>query len=232
MTKDQRPTYILNIETATKNCSVSISKDGNLIALKEICEANFSHAEKLHSFIKDTLKESKLTFENLSAIAISKGPGSYTGLRIGVSSAKGLCFALDIPLISVLTLEVLAYAIKVEDGYIIPLLDARRQEVYTAVFDSDYKLVKETYNYILEETSFSEYLNTNKVTFLGDGATKTKDIINHPNATFLEDYFPSAKEMVSLSYKKFQNAAFEDVAYFEPFYLKDFHVTVSKKKAF
>jgi len=221
--------YILNIETATKNCSVSISKDGKLIALKEICEANFSHAEKLHQFIKDTLKESNIDFKELSAIAISKGPGSYTGLRIGVSSAKGLCFALDIPLISVLTLESLAHATKVESGYIIPLLDARRQEVFTAVFNSDYTPVKETYNYILEENSFAEY---DKIIFLGDGATKTKEIITHPNATFLEGYYPSAKEMIALSYEKFLQKEFEDVAYFEPFYLKDFHVTVSKKKAF
>jgi tRNA threonylcarbamoyladenosine biosynthesis protein TsaB len=228
MSIDQ-PTYILNIETATKNCSVSISKDGNLIALKEICEANFSHAEKLHNFIKDILKESNLTFEDLSAIAISKGPGSYTGLRIGVSTAKGLCFALDIPLISILTLEALAHAIKIDSGYIIPLLDARRQEVYTAIFDSEYKPIKETYNYILEENSFAQY---DKITFIGDGATKTKEIISHPNATFLEGYYPSAKEMISLSYKKFCNKIFEDVAYFEPFYLKDFHVTLSKKKAF
>ena len=229
MTKNQKPTYILNIETATKNCSVSISKNGELLALKEICEANFSHAEKLHQFIKDTLNQSQITFKDLSAVAISKGPGSYTGLRIGVSSAKGLCFALDVPLISILTLEALAHATKVKDGFIIPLLDARRQEVFTAVFDKDYKIVKDTYNYILDENSFSEY---DKICFLGDGASKTKEIINHKNATFLEGYFPSAKEMVSLSYNKFLQHKFEDVAYFEPFYLKDFHVTVSKKKAF
>jgi len=230
MTKNQKPTYILNIETATKNCSVSISKDGKLLALKEICEANFSHAEKLHDFIQDVLDNSNLEFKNLTAIAISKGPGSYTGLRIGVSSAKGLCFALDIPLISVLTLESLAHATEVESGYIIPLLDARRQEVYTAIFNSDYKKVKETYNYILDENSFMEYLATKKVTFLGDGATKTKEIIQHPNAVFLEGFYPSAKEMVTLSYQKYLKSDFEDVAYFEPFYLKDFYVTVSKKK--
>ncbi len=230
MTKKENSIYILNIETATKNCSVSISKDGVLVALKEICEANFSHAEKLHVFIKDVLKDAELNFNDLNAIAISKGPGSYTGLRIGVSSAKGLCFALDIPLISVLTLESLANAIEVDSGLIIPLLDARRQEVYTAVFNSDYKPIKETYNYILDENAFLSYLNDGKVTFLGDGATKTKELITHSNAVFLENYFPSAKEMVALSYKKYTNSDFEDVAYFEPFYLKDFYVTVSKKK--
>jgi len=223
-------TYILNIETATKNCSVSISKNGDLIALKEICEANFSHAEKLHVFINDTLKEVNLKYENLNAIAVSKGPGSYTGLRIGVSSAKGLCFALDIPLISVLTLESLANAIKVDSGFIIPLLDARRQEVYTAIFDHNYIAIKKTFNYILDENSFLDFLDLGKVTFLGDGAKKTSELINHPNAIFLDNYFPSANEMVALSYKKFRLNDFEDVAYFEPFYLKDFYVTVSKKK--
>ena len=227
MTKNH--TYILNLETATKNCSVSLSKDGKLIALKEICEANFSHAEKLHDFIQDTLDDNKLKMEDLSAVAISKGPGSYTGLRIGVSSAKGLCFALDIPLISVLTLEALAHAVNVESGYIIPLLDARRQEVYTAIFDANYNPIKETYNYILNKNSFSEYLDKEKVTFLGDGAKKTSEIINHENAIFLDDYFPSSKEMITISYNKFINKDFEDVAYFEPFYLKDFYVTVSKK---
>lgn len=222
--------YILNLETATKNCSVSLSKNGVLIALEEICEANFSHAEKLHTFIQTVLAKSKLIFKDLSAVAISKGPGSYTGLRIGVSSAKGLCFALDIPLISILTLESLAHATSIESGFIIPLLDARRQEVFTAVFDANYQVIKATYNYILEEKSFEEYLNKGKVLFLGDGAPKTRELINHPNATFLEGHFPSSKEMVTLSYEKFLNKNFENVAYFEPFYLKDFHVTVSKKK--
>lgn len=227
-----KPIYILNLETATKNCSVSISKNGELLALKEICEANFSHAEKLHIFIKDVLNDSNLNYNDLSAIAISKGPGSYTGLRIGVSSAKGLCYALEIPLVSILTLESLANSVKIENGVIIPLLDARRLEVYTAVFDKNYNSIKETYNYILDEISFSEYLKKDKVTFLGDGTVKTKDIIHHENAVFLEGYYPSAKEMVSLSYKKYLSNKFEDVAYFEPFYLKDFHVTVSKKKLY
>ena len=225
-----KPIYILNLETATKNCSVSISKNGELIALKEICDANFSHAEKLHGFIQDVLHDSNINYNYLSAIAISKGPGSYTGLRIGVSSAKGLCYALDIPLISTLTLESLAHSVKIESGFIIPLLDARRLEVYTAVFNKTYNPIKETYNYILDENSFSEYLKKDKVTFLGDGIAKTKNIIHHKNAIFLENYYPSAKEMVPLSYKKYLNNKFEDVAYFEPFYLKDFHVTVSKKK--
>jgi len=224
-----KPIYILNIETATKNCSVSISKNGNVIALKELCEANFSHAEKLHPFVSDCLVEANLTFEELNAIAVSKGPGSFTGLRIGVSAAKGLCFALGIPLISILTLESLANAISIENGYIIPLLDARRMEVYTTVFDKKHQSIKETFNHILDKDSFSTYLEKDKTYFLGDGAQKTSKIITHKNAVFLENYYPSAKEMVPLSYQKYKDSNFEDVAYFEPFYLKDFYVTPSKK---
>lgn len=221
--------YILNIETSTKNCSVSLSKNGNLVALKELCEANFSHAEKLTVFIKDVLKKAEIELKDLTAIAIGKGPGSFTGLRIGVSSAKGLCFGLDIPLIAIPTLEILANATNLNNGFIVPLLDARRQEVYTAVFNEKHEFVKETFNHILEADSFLEYLTKNQVLFLGDGTTKTKEIIQHKNALFLENYHPSAKEMVTLSYQKFLNNDFEDVAYFEPFYLKDFYVTPSKK---
>jgi tRNA threonylcarbamoyladenosine biosynthesis protein TsaB len=226
----QQPIYILNLETATKNCSVSISKNGELLILKELCEAQFSHAEKLHLFINEVLQNTNLELKDLSAVAISKGPGSYTGLRIGVSSAKGLCFALDIPLISILTLESLANTISVDDGLIAPMLDARRLEVYTAIFDKNYQPVKATYNYILDDTPYADYLAQNKVTFLGDGVPKTKTIISHKNAVFLDDYFPSAKEMCPLSFLKYKNNDFEDVAYFEPFYLKDFHVTMPKKR--
>lgn len=221
--------YILNIETSTKNCSVSLSKNGHLVVLKELCEVNFSHAEKLTVFITDVLNKAKIELKDLTAIAIGKGPGSFTGLRIGVSSAKGLCFGLDIPLIAIPTLEILANATNLDNGFIIPLLDARRQEIYTAVFNKKHEFVKETFNHILETDSFLEYLTKNKVLFLGDGSTKTKEIIQHKNALFLENYHPSAKEMVALSYQKFLNNDFEDVAYFEPFYLKDFYVTPSKK---
>jgi tRNA threonylcarbamoyladenosine biosynthesis protein TsaB len=225
-----KPIYILNLETATKNCSVSVSKNGKLLALKELCEANFSHAEKLTPFIKETLKEAKINLKDLNAVAIGKGPGSFTGLRIGVSSAKGLCFGLDIPLIAIETMEILANATSLENGYIIPLLDARRQEVYTAVFNEKHEFVKETFNHILEKDSFSEFLNQKKVIFLGDGSNKTKEIIQHKNGVFLNGFNPSAKEMIKLSYKKFLNNDFEDVAYFEPFYLKDFYVAPLKKK--
>lgn len=213
---------ILNIETSTKNCSVSLSEKGEVIAIKELNDGNYSHAEKLHVFIEDILKESNKQFSELSAIAVSKGPGSYTGLRIGVSAAKGLCFVLDIPLISVSTLQSLALQAPKAEGLIIPMLDARRMEVYSAVFDSDNNIIRAIQAEVLDETSFTTYLENYQVTFIGDGVSKTKEIIVHPNAFYIDDKLPSAKEMSSLSYNKFKKQDFEDVAYFEPFYLKDF----------
>lgn len=221
---------ILNIETATKNCSVSLAKNGEILAIKEVNNGNYSHAELLHQFIKDILTQEKINQSDIDAIAVSKGPGSYTGLRIGVSAAKGLCFALDIPLIAIDTLQALSCSISIEKGFIIPMIDARRMEVYTAVFDENNTTIENTSAKIIDETSFINYLKKNKTYFLGDGASKCKETITHENAVFVEDHFPSAKEMASLSYAKFQQEKFEDVAYFEPFYLKDFIVIPEKKK--
>ena len=171
----------------------------------------------------DVIKDAKIDPPaSLDAIAISKGPGSYTGLRIGVSSAKGLCYALDKPLISLATLEVLAHQVKIEKGVIIPLLDARRMEVYSAVFDPEYDQIRDTKAEVLDPRSFAEYLEKGKVYFIGNGVEKLKEIIFHDNAVFIEDKLPSAKEMGKLSYDNFKAKEFEDVAYFEPFYLKDF----------
>jgi tRNA threonylcarbamoyladenosine biosynthesis protein TsaB len=221
---------ILNIETATKNCSVSIAKDGVVLAIKELNNGNYSHAEVLHPFIVAILKEANISTSNIDAVAVSKGPGSYTGLRIGVSAAKGLCFAFDKPLISIKTLESLANSISVEEGIILPMLDARRMEVYAAVFNKDHQQIREIKAEIIDENSFLEYLETDKVFFLGDGAHKCKEIITHKNAFFIDDKFPSAKEMASLSYLKHKKNDIEDVAYFEPFYLKDFVAIPEKKK--
>jgi tRNA threonylcarbamoyladenosine biosynthesis protein TsaB len=221
--------FILNIETATKNCSVSISKLGKTIALKELNDGNYSHAEKLHEFIKLVVQEATIEMSDLKAIAVSKGPGSYTGLRIGVSAAKGLCFALNIPLIAINTLESLALSISVTGGYKIPLLDARRMEVYSAIFNENIDSIRDVKAEIITSASFYEYLKHQKVYFFGDGAEKCKEIITHENAIFINGKFPSANEMSVLSFKKYQENNFEDVAYFEPFYLKDFVVTKSKK---
>lgn len=221
--------YILNIETATKNCSVSIAKNGKTIALQELNDGNYSHAEKLHEFIKTVIEESNIEFKDLNAVAVSKGPGSYTGLRIGVSAAKGICFSLDIPLIATNTLQALAMSITDNDGIKIPLLDARRMEVYSAIFSNKNMEIREVEAEIIDKTSFNKYLIDGKAYFLGDGASKCKEIITHKNAIFLEDKFPSANEMAKLSFEKYKISDFENVAYFEPFYLKDFLITKSKK---
>lgn len=228
--KIEQLAIILNIETATKNCSVSIAKDGVVLVIKELNNGNYSHAEVLHPFILDVLQEAKVTTEEIDAVAVSKGPGSYTGLRIGVSAAKGLCFAFDKPLISIKTLESLAHAVSVDKGVIIPMLDARRMEVYAAVYNENYKQIRDIKAEIIDENSFSEYLETNTVYFLGDGAHKCKEVITHKNAVFVDNKFPSAKEMAQLSFDKYKKNDIEDVAYFEPFYLKDFVVIPEKKK--
>ena len=220
----------MNIETATKNCSVSLAKDGVIIAIKELNNGNYSHAEVLHPYIVDILKEAKINSNKIDAIAVSKGPGSYTGLRIGVSAAKGLCFAFDKPLISIETLASLANAITINNGIIVPMLDARRMEVYAAVYNENHQQIREIKAEIIDENSFSEYLEKHKVYFLGDGAQKCKEVISHKNAVFIDDKFPSAKEMAELSYIKYKKSDTEDVAYFEPFYLKDFVVIPEKKK--
>ncbi|WP_299891412.1 tRNA (adenosine(37)-N6)-threonylcarbamoyltransferase complex dimerization subunit type 1 TsaB [uncultured Lacinutrix sp.] len=221
---------ILNIETTTTNCSVSLSKEGETLLLKEDYSNNYSHAERLHVFIESLLKEAKINKSELDAIAVSKGPGSYTGLRIGVSAAKGLCFALDIPLISVSTLEALAYQVKAKSGIIVPMLDARRMEVYSAVFSASYKMLRSIEAQILDESSFSEYLKSETVYFIGNGVEKTKTLINNDKAVFIEGKLPSANEMSILAYIKYKKSDTEDVAYFEPYYLKDFVALKPKSK--
>ena len=221
---------LLNIETSTKNCSVSIADNGKIVAMKELNNGNYSHAEVLHPFIEDILKEAGMLIEELEGVAVSKGPGSYTGLRIGVSAAKGLSFALNIPLISIDTLRSLSHAITVEAGTIVPMLDARRMEVYAAVFDRTHKQIRTIKAEIIEDSSFSEYLALGQVYFLGDGAQKCKEIITHKNAIFVSDKFPSSEQMAALSHEKFIRKETEDLAYFEPFYLKDFIVIPEKKK--
>ena len=220
---------ILNLETATKNCSVSISKDGETISLKEINTGGYSHSELLHSFIEEVLKESNFKLSNLDAVAVSKGPGSYTGLRIGVSTAKGLCFGNNIPLISIPTLESMATSQK-GDYTFLPMLDARRMEVYACVFNSSLQEIRKTEAEIIDENSYAEFLEKGKVLFFGDGAEKCKGIIKHENAEFVDNIFPSAKDMAGISEEKFNRQDFEDTAYFEPFYLKDFIATKSLKR--
>ena len=220
--------YILNIETATKNCSVALAKEGKTIVSKEIAEEGYSHAERLHVFIEEIIKEAGITFQDLSAVAVSQGPGSYTGLRIGVSAAKGLCFALDIPLIAVDTLQVLASQATVSDGLVIPMLDARRMEVYSAIFNSNFDKIRAVEAEIITQDSFLDFQET--LYFVGDCAEKCKAVLTKQNFVFLEEIkYPSAKEMSFLSFEKYKKNDTVDVAYFEPYYLKDFLITTSKK---
>jgi len=219
---------ILNIETATTNCSISLSKAGKTIGIKEDYNTNFSHAERLHVYIQTLLEENKIKPAQLNAIAVSKGPGSYTGLRIGVSAAKGLCYALNKPLISVSTLASLAHQVNTSNGCIVAILDARRMEVYSAIFDLNHNQIRETQAEIIDGHSFNKYLDEGTVYFIGTGIEKIKNVILHPNAIFLEKKLPSANEMSQLAYNKYKISDFEDVAYFDPYYLKDFIALKSK----
>ena len=213
--------YILNIETATKNCSVSIAANGKTLVCKEISELGYSHAEKLHLFIQDVIQEAAISFSQLSAIAVSQGPGSYTGLRIGVSAAKGLSYALQIPLISVDTLLALAHQVLKKDGLIVPMIDARRMEVYSAIFDFNKQKIREVQAEIISEESFA--VISDKIYFIGDSNEKVQSVLTKSNFVFLDAIqYPSAKEMSSISYQKYLEKDFVDVAYFEPYYLKDF----------
>ena len=216
--------YILNIESSSTNCSISLAHKGIVVSINEKNDENYSHSTKLHSFIKEVLKESNVSINDLSAVAVSKGPGSYTGLRIGVAAAKGLCYALDIPLISLPTLLILSKQVKIKKGLIVPVLDARRDEVYSAVYDFNYNLIQKEKPEIINEDSFKEILSSFKLYFTGSGQEKCERLIKkNLNLNFSNnDNFPSSKEMGNLSYEKFINSNFEDLAYFEPAYLKNF----------
>ena len=227
MAEKQTMTYILQIETATRNCSVALSKDGQTVICKEIAESGYSHAEKLHVFIEDIIKEAGIEFKSLSAIAVSQGPGSYTGLRIGVSTAKGLCYALNIPLLAIDTLATLAKKLTIEKGVIIPMIDARRMECYTAVFDKNNQKITAIQSEIIDENSFSQMDEI--IHLVGDGATKCKAVLNTEKFVYHDAIeFPSANEMSAIAFEKYKKSDTVDVAYFEPFYLKDFMLPSAK----
>ena len=232
---------ILNLDTSTQICSVALASDGKLIGLKESHEEK-SHASLLSVFINDILKENSQEVSDLDAVAVSKGPGSYTGLRIGVSTAKGLAYASGVPLIGVDTLSALATGViksnQLETGSaemdesirLCPMIDARRMEVYTAMFHPSGEIVETISAKIIKEDSYNDILEQNRVVFFGNGSGKCKEVINHPNAIFLEGINTSATHMISLAEIAWQQKIFEDVAYFEPFYLKDFVATIPKNK--
>ena len=224
---------ILNIETATGVCSVALAKDRQLVGLKESNMKN-SHSSVLPIFIEEVVTASGFSMSDIDAVAVSEGPGSYTGLRIGVATAKGLCYAMEIPLIGINTLQAMALGMiqvlpssplkEKETGTLYcPMIDARRMEVYCAIFDENGKEIRETRAEIMDESSLMEYLGRNKVVFGGDGSFKCRPLFEkHPNAVFLADFQASTKFMIPLSEEKYSHKNFEDLAYFEPYYLKDF----------
>ncbi|WP_207427367.1 tRNA (adenosine(37)-N6)-threonylcarbamoyltransferase complex dimerization subunit type 1 TsaB [Pedobacter sp. SYSU D00535] len=217
---------ILQIETSTTSCSVALAQDGLLLAVKEQTERNI-HASHITVFIEEVLKSAGYTAKDLDAVAVCMGPGSYTGLRIGVSTAKGLCYALDIPLVALSTLKVMAAGLvkqfEDKDVLLCPMIDARRMEVYTALFDKALEEIAAVEAKIIDGESFADILATRKVVFFGDGAEKCREMLgDHPNSIFVNDFNNSAAHATAMAYEKFKLAQFEDVAYFEPYYLKDF----------
>ena len=219
-------THILCIETSTTVCSVCVTANQEVISFREI-NNGFTHAENLHGFIEEVLKEANLSLKDINAVAVSKGPGSYTGLRIGVSAAKGFCYALNIPLISIDTLQSMAWGvvnIQKEDILLAPMLDARRMEVYCAVYNKGLETVIPVNALVLDEDSVSVFKLNKPICFFGDGMPKAKALLQGiESASFLENILPSSKNMTTLALTKFQQKAFENTALFEPFYLKEFY---------
>lgn len=220
---------ILQIETATASCSVALANNGTVLACKEINERN-KHAEVITLFIDEVLKDAGKHYPDIDAIAVSCGPGSYTGLRIGVSTAKGLCFALNKPLIAIKTLDAMAQGIlskhshwPTEETLLCPMIDARRMEVFTAIFNNKGEMIQNTCAEIINEGSFADLLNKQNILFFGDGAQKCQNILDkNPHAIFATGFVNSATNLTQKAAEKFKNNDFENVAYFEPYYLKDF----------
>lgn len=226
---------ILLIETSASVLSVALSRDG-AAQLERVCTEPRMQASLTAPLVKEVLDAAGITIADCDAVAVSAGPGSYTGLRVGVSTAKGLCFGAGKPLIAVGTLDIIArspmtgvMADSDRPSYIVPMLDARRMEVYTAVYTPDGERVTPIEALVVEEGSFGKYLEEGKVLFIGDGALKCKGVIGHPNAVFQEAQ-PLARNMAALAEERYKAGQFEDLAYYEPFYLKDFVTTVSRKK--
>lgn len=220
---------ILSLETSTRVCSIALHFENQLIASQSY-HIDKSHSSLLPVIVEELLNNSGVNKRDLKAISISEGPGSYTGLRIGTSAAKGLAYGMDIPLISVSTLEVMARAIEgvSEETLILPMIDARRMEVYFASFNHKYELLEPVSSLIIEEGIFSKYLEK-RILLVGNGATKC-DIISHPDCKIIDWIFPDARQMGSIAWQKFQKGEFENTAYFEPFYLKEFQTKKAKNK--
>ena len=220
---------ILCLETATPVCSVALNANCCTIALRET-EGQNAHSEKITNFIREVMEVARIEYSQLDAVAVSKGPGSYTGLRIGVSTAKGICYAADLPLMAIDTLEAMAYGMKTklgsqigENDLLIPMIDARRMEVYASIFDANLNKINDTAALVIDENSFEDLRKEHRLWLFGDGAPKLKKTFeNQPNITIIDGFKPSAAYMLPLVDKALKERDFVDVAYFEPFYLKDF----------
>lgn len=222
---------ILSLETATTNCSVALASDGKIIAARSI-NSGYSHAEKINVFIQEVIDQANVTLKQLSAIAVSSGPGSYTGLRIGISTAKGLCYALDLPLIAINTLDSMAYGMNTGgDNLLVPMIDARRMEVYSAVYDYQKNRLSEPQAIIVDENYYSTFRDKKKLLLCGDGADKCTELFRTEHGIEIQaGFMPQAEFMAELAERKFKNSEFENVALFEPFYLKEFVAGPVKKK--
>ena len=223
---------ILSIETATSICSVALHRQGQLLGCQSLTIEK-SHSSHLVVMIEQLLNNCRIDRADLQAVAVSKGPGSYTGLRIGTATAKGLCYALEIPLIGINTLTAMAYQFaEVPAGidFLCPMIDARRMEVYCAVFSSNLNIQAETSAVIVNSESFSSWLNQGKVLFFGNGSAKCQEVLNGENSLFQKDFVPSASSIGQLAGQKFEKGEFEDLAYFQPFYLKEYRTTIPKDK--
>jgi len=217
---------ILSLETSVKVCSVAIHENAQLIATAEV-HIEYSHASKLAVLINEVSRTANIQLNQLTAIAITSGPGSYTGLRIGTSTAKGLCFSLGIPLISIGTLDLLIHQMSENNSqkaYLCPMIDARRMEVYCQLVNASNEIIQPVEAKVIDESGFAEYLRENQIMFFGDGAAKCKEKISHPNAHFIDGVYPAASHMGELVYEKLTKAQFEDVLNFEPHYLKEFMI--------
>ena len=214
-------TYILHLETATKSCSVALSLNGEMVAISEVISAEYSHAENLTVFVKKVLDESQISLADLAAVSVSSGPGSYTGLRIGVSTSKGFCYALNIPLIAVDALHSLTQQalLRHPGKNLCAMIDARRMEVFSAIYNKSFEIIKPISADIIDEKSYSEY---GSFVYFGDGAEKLKNCWEDRDLQSDLNIFSSAVGQITEAYRKFVAQEFEDVAYFEPFYLKDF----------
>ena len=220
---------ILCLETATPVCSVALNSACCTLAMRET-EGQNAHSEKITNFIREVMEEAKIDYPQLDAVAVSQGPGSYTGLRIGVSTAKGICYAADLPLMAIDTLEAMAYGMKDKlgsqigsDDFLVPMIDARRMEVYASVFDANLNRINDTAALVIDENSFEDLRKDHRLWLFGDGAPKLSKLFeNQPNINIIDGFKPSAAYMKVLAERALQQQQFVDVAYFEPFYLKDF----------